>query len=69
MQVKLTIQGEAYNGVMLQQTVVVDFQARIPAFSANVNRASAYHTVCIHQRARLYSVSVLLRMIFNALLN
>lgn len=26
MQVKLTIQGEAYSGVMLQQTVVVDFQ-------------------------------------------
>lgn len=26
-QVKLTIQGEAYSGVMLQQTVVVDFQA------------------------------------------
>lgn len=26
LQVKLTIQGEAYSGVMLQQTLVVDFQ-------------------------------------------
>jgi hypothetical protein len=48
MQVKLTIQGEAYNGVMLQQTVVVDFQACISASSTRVYRSSAYYTVYIH---------------------
>ena len=38
-QVKLTIQGEAYSGVMLQQTVVVDFQACASTLIVCMHRA------------------------------